>query len=112
MRHAQSALRIFNFGSKVRITHIFEALNPMKSPLRVAREKREMTLGMLAVLVGSDVGNLSRIERGVQTPSPDLAEKICKQFDGEVNELQLIYPQRYVNPADAADDSSAGQSAQ
>jgi transcriptional regulator with XRE-family HTH domain len=70
----------------------------MKSPLRAAREKRQMTLGKLAYLVGSDVGNLSRIERGVQIPSKELAEKICKQFDGEVNELQLIYPERFATP--------------
>ena len=57
-----------------------------------------MTLQDLAVLVGSDVGNLSRIERGVQVPSPELAEKICDQFGGEINELQLIYPERFMQP--------------
>lgn len=67
----------------------------MKSPLRQAREKRSMTLHALATLVGSDVGNMSRIERGVQIPSSDLAAKICLQFDGELNELHLIYPERY-----------------
>lgn len=41
------------------------------------------------------MGNLSRIERGVQTPSKDLAEKICSAFPGELNELQLIYPNRF-----------------
>lgn len=67
----------------------------MKSPLREAREKRGMTLNALAKKVGSDVGNLSRIERGVQVPNSVLAERICKEFDGDVNELQLIYPERY-----------------
>ncbi len=67
----------------------------MKSPLRLAREKRGLTLHALAVLVGSDVGNLSRIERGVQTPSRELAAKICEQFGGEIDEMQLIYPERY-----------------
>jgi transcriptional regulator with XRE-family HTH domain len=71
----------------------------MKSPLRVAREKRGMTLNALAKIVGSDVGNLSRIERGVQTPNAQLAERICREFDGEINELQLIYPARYAEPA-------------
>jgi len=60
-----------------------------------------MTLQDLALLVDSDVGNLSRIERGVQIPSRELAEKICKQFPGEVTEIQLIYPERF-----ASDDSS------
>lgn len=56
-----------------------------------------MTLNALAAQVGSDVGNLSRIERGQQTPLPDLAERICKVFDGEINELQLIYPARFAS---------------
>lgn len=68
----------------------------MKSPLRQAREKRGMTLNALARKVGSDVGNLSRIERGVQVPNAQLAERICAEFSGEVSELQLIYPTRYV----------------
>lgn len=57
-----------------------------------------MTLNTLASLVDSDVGNLSRIERGVQIPSSELAAKICEQFDGDVNELHLIYPERYQVP--------------
>lgn len=78
----------------------------MKSPLRQAREKRGMTLNALAKKVGSDVGNLSRIERGVQTPNAHLAERICSEFDGEVSELQLIYPARYVEtPAATATES-------
>jgi DNA-binding XRE family transcriptional regulator len=66
----------------------------MKTPFRIAREKRNLTLGAMAVLVGSDVGNLSRIERGTQVPNRALAEKICALFDNEVSEIQLIYPNR------------------
>lgn len=76
-----------------------------KPPLRIAREKRDMTLQDLAQLVESDVGNLSRIERGVQIPSRELAEKICNQFPGEITEIQLIYPERFMTespPAEAA----------
>lgn len=69
----------------------------MKTPLRLAREKHELTLQDLAAKVGSDVGNLSRIERGKQRANSELAEKICKQFpDGEITELHLIYPERYI----------------
>ena len=59
-----------------------------------------MTLNALAKKVGSDVGNLSRIERGVQTPNAQLAERICNVFPGEVSELQLIYPARYMQVAE------------
>ena len=71
----------------------------MTSPLRRARDHRGITLQHLATLVQSDVGNLSRIERGVQTPSKTLAEKICFVFAGEINELQLIYPSRFPEKA-------------
>ena len=64
-----------------------------------------MTLQDLAMLVGSDVGNLSRIERGVQIPNRELAEKICKQFGGEINEIQLIYPEWFSTPDSEADSS-------
>lgn len=81
----------------------------MKTPLRQAREKKGLTLHALAVRVNSDVGNLSRIERGVQIPSSDLAAKIVEQFDGEINELHLIYPERYpmVDLVDATVDRAA-----
>lgn len=81
----------------------------MKTPLRKAREKKGITLGDLAKLVDSDVGNLSRIERGRQIPNSDLAAKICAAFpDSELTELHLIYPQRYMEqpqpvPAHAED---------
>lgn len=67
----------------------------MNSPLRSAREKRELTIQDVAQAVGIDAGNLSRIERGVQTPSKELAEKLSKYFDGEVTEIQIFYPERF-----------------
>ena len=74
----------------------------MKSPLRQAREKSGMTLQHLASLVLSDVGNLSRIERGVQIPSKDLAQRICIVFRGSINEMQLIYPERFIGGIEGA----------
>lgn len=67
----------------------------MTSPLKTARLKRELTLQLVADAVGIDTGNLSRIERGTQVPSKDLAEKLSKFFDGEVDEIQIIYPERF-----------------
>lgn len=72
-----------------------------KSPMRRAREKHGITLQDLAIKVGSDVGNLSRIERARQVPSSELAEKICKEIsNGELTELHLIYPERYTSEDD------------
>jgi len=42
-----------------------------------------------------DTGNLSRIERGKQTPSPVTAEKLCLVFGGELTEIQILYPERF-----------------
>ena len=67
----------------------------MKTPLRLAREQREMTIVQVSTATGIDPGNLSRIERGCQTPSKEVAEKLAKFFDNEVTEIQILYPERY-----------------
>ncbi len=74
----------------------------MKSPLRLARERRGLTLKDVADNVAVDQGNLSRIERGEQTPSKDLVESLSNFFDGEVTEMQIIYPERYPQPQEAS----------
>ncbi|HCE07018.1 MAG TPA: XRE family transcriptional regulator [Oxalobacteraceae bacterium] len=70
----------------------------MKSPLRQARERRGLTLKAVADHVSMDQGNLSRVERGEQTPSKELVASLCKFFGHEVTEMQIIYPERYVSP--------------
>lgn len=74
----------------------------MNSPLKQARLKRELTLQQVANEVGIDTGNLSRIERGLQIPSKELAEKLVKLFDNEVTETQIIYPERFADGANVA----------
>jgi transcriptional regulator with XRE-family HTH domain len=58
--------------------------------LRDARKARDLTLVKLAEIVGTDAANISRIERGMQTPSKELARKLFEHFDGTV-ELGVIY---------------------
>ena len=54
-----------------------------------------MTLEQLASATGIDTGNLSRIEHGKQR-SPEAAEKIVRFFGRhQINELQILYPERY-----------------
>ena len=74
----------------------------MDSPLKKARLSREQTLHFVADAVGIDTGNLSRIERGLQVPSKELAEKLVKHFDNEVTETQIIYPDRFATEANVA----------
>ena len=66
----------------------------MTSPLKQARKKRELTLQQVVNAIGIDTRNLSRIERGLQVPSKELAEKLVRYFDNEVTETQIIYPER------------------
>ena len=52
--------------------------------LRDARLKRTRTLKEVADAVATDVGNLSRIERG-QVPGRDLGERLVAYYDGDVS---------------------------
>lgn len=75
----------------------------MNTPLRAARLARKKTLQEVAVAVSSDTGNLSRIERGEQVPSKELTDALVAYFEGEVTEMQIMWPERFVS------DSSADQ---
>lgn len=71
------------------------------SPLRKARQRRGWKLRDVVTRLGEsnctlDIGNLSRIERCEQTTSPAIAEKICLVFGGELTELQILYPERFM----------------
>lgn len=65
------------------------------TPLRSIRSRRGLSLATVASAVGTDIGNLSRIETNVQRPSLELAEKLAQFFNGEINEMQLLYPERF-----------------
>ena len=74
----------------------------MNSPLKQTRLNREQTLQFVADAVGIDTGGLSRIERGLQVPSKELAEKLVNHFDNEVTETQIIYPERFTTEPNVA----------
>ncbi|EBJ4581178.1 helix-turn-helix transcriptional regulator [Salmonella enterica] len=67
----------------------------MQSPLRVLRHSHGYTLQHVANKVGIDPATLSRVERREQTPSVELAERLSKFYEGEINEIQILYPARY-----------------
>lgn len=58
--------------------------------LREVRLAKKETLADVAEAVDTDVGNLSRIERGEQVPQRDLARRLFEHFDGAVD-LSAIY---------------------
>lgn len=67
----------------------------MYPPLKAVRIKRGQTLTEVAHSVGTDAGNLSRIENGKQKASAEMAEKLAKHFGYEITEIQILYPERF-----------------
>lgn len=73
-----------------------------KTPLRLAREARNLTLKQVADAVGTDGGNLSRVERGTQTPSKELTEALVKFYGVKnLSEVQILFPERFTAQAAA-----------
>lgn len=68
----------------------------MHPPIRAMRVKRNQTLAEVAAAVGTDAGNMSRIENGKQQASPALAEKLARYFSYEITEIQILYPERFI----------------
>jgi transcriptional regulator with XRE-family HTH domain len=67
------------------------------TPLLKARNARGLSQEELAHEVGTDSGNISRIERGNQIPLHELAIKLTEFFreDGLDDERMIFYPHRY-----------------
>lgn len=68
----------------------------MKSPLRQIRERMGQTIVEVGRAVSIDPGNLSRIENCKQKASTELAEKLVQHFGGEITEIQILYPERFM----------------
>lgn len=71
------------------------------TPLRKIRIKKGMTLSDVVQRLAKegeviDTGNLSRIERCIQRPSTTLAEALAVVFKNGVNEMHILYPERYM----------------
>ncbi len=71
----------------------------MSTPLKALRLARNQTLHDTATAVGTDTGNLSRIENAKQRASPELAEKLAKHYGYAITEIQILYPERFTEPA-------------
>jgi len=67
------------------------------SLVRQIRIKRGQTLLDVALAVGANVGHLSRIENGINKPSPELAERIAKHFGYAITEIEILYPERFAD---------------
>lgn len=65
----------------------------MLTPLRRLREQQKVTINQLSHAVGIDVGNLSRIERGLQRVSIERAQRIADFFHQKISVMEIIYPE-------------------
>ncbi len=81
----------------------------MQTPLRTLRKARGLSLQHVADAVGADTGNLSRIERIEQYPSRELAASLAKFFGPPLDELQVMYPERYMQETGEACTPAACQ---
>ncbi|EIU7557583.1 MULTISPECIES: helix-turn-helix domain-containing protein [Providencia] len=68
----------------------------MQTPLRRIRIEKQLTISEVANAINCDVGNLSRLERGAQAASLELAEKLVKFYGEKITEMQILYPKRYM----------------
>ncbi|WP_340618836.1 helix-turn-helix domain-containing protein [Xenorhabdus entomophaga] len=68
----------------------------MQTPLRKIRLKSKLTITEVAAAVNCDAGNLSRLERGNQAASLEMAEKLSQFYKGMIDEMQILYPQRFM----------------
>jgi predicted transcriptional regulator len=85
--------------------HKIEAV--VMTPLKKARKENGWRLSDLVSRLKSvgeetDTGNLSRIERGLQRASPQMAESLCNVFGKEkLTEMHVLYPLRFAEHAAA-----------
>ena len=84
------------------------------TPLKRLRLRLKRTLHQVSEKIGTDPGNLSRIENGKQK-SLDLAEKLVGYFGrSAITEAEILYPERYPSPKKARNGgarASTGESA-
>lgn len=79
----------------------------MDTPLKRLRTQRKHTLQEVADAIGTDTGNLSRIEAGRQK-SLDLAAKLVDFFGREaISEAEILYPERYPAPPETDTQQAA-----
>jgi transcriptional regulator with XRE-family HTH domain len=59
------------------------------------RKSAEVLQEEIALALGIDQTHFSRIERGLQTPSPQLAKRIAEYFGNAVTRDQILFPEEY-----------------
>lgn len=63
------------------------------TPMYYARKRKKISQRDLGELVGITAANISRVEKGAQVPSLDVAERLARFL--RISELHIFYPERY-----------------
>ena len=66
-----------------------------ETPLSKLRRSVGVTLTEVSAAIDLNTGNISRLENGLNRASPETAAKLVAYFKGAINELHLIYPERF-----------------
>lgn len=61
--------------------------------IRKIRKEKGATLEAVALTAGTDPGNLSKVERNLQQPTPEMLESVAKALGLPVSSLYLIAEQ-------------------
>lgn len=61
--------------------------------IRKLRKEKGATLEEIALVAGTDPGNLSKVERDLQQLTPDMLENVAKALDLPISSLYLIVEQ-------------------
>jgi len=90
----QKATEALRRGSQLRYSLRCGYYRRVNTPLKIAREKRKLSVTDLCAELGTHPQNYYRIERGEQVPKRDLARDIHRFFGGKVS-LSEIYDPEY-----------------
>ncbi len=73
--------------------------------IRQLRKKKNMTINQLAMYSGVSSAHISRIERDLRKPSPDILKKLAKPL--RINYEKLLIVSGYINPEEYSVGSSS-----
>lgn len=76
------------------------------TPLRKIREARGLSQAEVALAVGLSQSAYCKIEQGARAQA-DNAEKISQFFGGAVNEIHVLYPERFPSFLDGCETKSS-----
>ena len=76
----------------------------MATPLHRARVALGKTQREVALAVGIDPGQYSRIENAKERITPLKAAEVARYFNGKIDEMELLYPERYPDPCEESSD--------